>query len=250
MPVTLEREPSRTRGPADLTIGLVNNMPDAALQATERQFVALLDAEPAVARSAARIVACSWVALTNVVARGLPFQSTAEAATKLVPFTVRVRPPVPALASLGDSELIVGTGFGGMLIVNVSALEVPPPGLGEKTRTAAVPAIARSAAVIAARRRVALTNVVARALPFHCTTELATKLVPFTTRVKAAPPAFALVGDSEVTVGTGLGGVLMVNVSVLEVPPPGAGVTTVTDAGPAVVRSAAVRMICSWVAPT
>ena len=44
MPVTLEREPSRTRRAADLTIGLVNNMPDAALQATERQFVALLGA--------------------------------------------------------------------------------------------------------------------------------------------------------------------------------------------------------------
>ena len=53
MPVCLEREPSRAAtAPVDfggsdarcITIGLVNNMPDAALQATERQFVALLGA--------------------------------------------------------------------------------------------------------------------------------------------------------------------------------------------------------------
>src|SRR5437660_138860 len=105
-------------------------------------------AVPTGAMSAARIVACSSTALTNIVARGLPFQSTTEAATKFVPLTIRVKPAVPALALLGDSELIVGTRLGGMLIVNVRALDVPPPGLGEKTRTAAVPAIARSAAVI------------------------------------------------------------------------------------------------------
>jgi homoserine O-succinyltransferase/O-acetyltransferase len=48
MPITLDREPS-TVEPYEsdanrLTIGLVNNMPDAALRATERQFVALLGA--------------------------------------------------------------------------------------------------------------------------------------------------------------------------------------------------------------
>src|SRR5437762_13894770 len=61
MPVYFEREPGRSGLPADglpgaapaafdeadascLTIGLINNMPDPALQATERQFVALLGA--------------------------------------------------------------------------------------------------------------------------------------------------------------------------------------------------------------
>src|SRR3954469_1887987 len=45
MPVYFERAESRTQPAAGcLTIGLVNNMPDAALQATERQFVALLGA--------------------------------------------------------------------------------------------------------------------------------------------------------------------------------------------------------------
>jgi homoserine O-succinyltransferase/O-acetyltransferase len=50
MPVCLDREPARPgrSAAADdasaVTIGLVNNMPDPALQATERQFVALLGA--------------------------------------------------------------------------------------------------------------------------------------------------------------------------------------------------------------
>jgi homoserine O-succinyltransferase len=45
MPVYFERGETRREAHAGgLTIGLVNNMPDAALQATERQFVALLDA--------------------------------------------------------------------------------------------------------------------------------------------------------------------------------------------------------------
>ena len=50
MPVCLDREPTRpgrsaaTDDASALAIGLVNNMPDPALQATERQFVALLGA--------------------------------------------------------------------------------------------------------------------------------------------------------------------------------------------------------------
>jgi hypothetical protein len=53
------------------------------------------------------------------------------------------------------------------VIVNVSALEVPPPGVGFTTVMAAVPTAAMSAAVMAAVNCVALTNVVVRALPFH-----------------------------------------------------------------------------------
>jgi homoserine O-succinyltransferase len=42
MSVVLDSE--KADGPDDLTIGLINNMPDAALEATERQFRSLLDA--------------------------------------------------------------------------------------------------------------------------------------------------------------------------------------------------------------
>src|SRR5207244_10741826 len=50
MSICVDRDPSavpatfRESDPASLTIGLVNNMPDAALQSTERQFAALLGA--------------------------------------------------------------------------------------------------------------------------------------------------------------------------------------------------------------
>ena len=80
---------------------------------------------------------------------------------------------------------------------------------GFVTVTVAVPAVAISAAVIAAVNCVALTNVVVLAAPLNFTTDVDTKPVPFTVSVKAAPPAVALVGESEVTVGAGL---LMVKV--------------------------------------
>ena len=61
-----------------------------------------------------------------------------------------------------------------------------------------------SAAVIAAVNCVALTKVVVLAAPLNFTTEVETNPVPFTVRVKAAPPAVALVGEREVAVGAGL----------------------------------------------
>lgn len=72
---------------------------------------------------------------------------------------------------------------------------------------------------------VALTKVVARALAPKLTNEVETKPVPFTVRVKAAPPALALVGEMVVIVGAGL---FTVKLTGLEVPPPGAGLVTVT----------------------
>jgi hypothetical protein len=72
---------------------------------------------------------------------------------------------------------------------------------------------------------VVLTTVVGRGLPFHRTWEAATKLAPVTVRVKAPPPAVALLGARDESVGAAA---LMVKVSVEDVPPPGAGVNTVT----------------------
>ena len=205
---------------------------------------------PAIARSAAVIAARRRVALTNVVVRALPFHCTTEPATKLVPLTTRVNAAPPAFALVGDSEVTAGTGLGGVLMLKVSPPEVPPPGAGDVTSTGAVPAVATSAARTAACSWVLLTKVVARAAPFHSTTEPPTKPLPFTVSANAAAPAFTPVGDSEVTAGSGLALAVMVNVSVPEVPPTGAGVKTVTDAVPAVARSAAVSVVCSWVAPT
>ena len=66
--------------------------------------------------------------------------------------------------------------------------------------------------------------------------EEATKLVPSTVSVKLTPPARAEVGEVSIVVGTGL---LIAKVWAEDVPPPGAGVTTVTKAVPAVAMSVA-----------
>jgi hypothetical protein len=100
--------------------------------------------------SVAGIDAVNCVAETNVVVRSPPFHRTTEFVTKLVPFTVNINATPPAVAELGTSPLVVGTGLLLALIVNVCALEVPPPGVGLNTVTDAVPAIAMSVARIAA----------------------------------------------------------------------------------------------------
>src|SRR5439155_16785473 len=74
------------------------------------------------------------------------------------------------------------------------------------------------------------------------TTDQLKKSVPYTVSVNAASPATAVLGDRELSVGLGFGAVI-VNVCGLEVPPPGAGVNTVTEAVPAVAMSAVV--ICA-----
>ena len=82
---------------------------------------------------------------------------------------------------------------------------------------------------------------------FHFTTEPLTKLVPFTVRVKPAPPAVAEVGLKPVVVGTGL---FMVKAWALEVPPPGEWLYTVTLAVPAVAMSDAGMAAVSCVGDT
>jgi hypothetical protein len=73
-----------------------------------------------------------------------------------------------------------------------------------------------------------LTNVVLRALPLNRTAELLLKFVPFTVKVKARSPANFVVGDKLLTVGTGLF-IVKINGGV-DVPPPGVGFVTVTEA--------------------
>ena len=111
---------------------------------------------------------------------------------------------------------------------------MPPPGGAFTTVTEAVPAVAMSAAEMEAVTLVLLANVVVRADPFQSTTEPETKFEPFTVRVKAGPPAVALLGEIELIAGTGL---LTVNVIAFDVPPPGGAFTTVTETVPAVLMS-------------
>ena len=83
--------------------------------------------------------------LTNVVVRLPPFQRTTDELLKFVPVAVSVNAALPATTLVGEIELSVGAG---LLIVNVEAPEVPPPGVGLNTVTDAVPAVAMSVAVI------------------------------------------------------------------------------------------------------
>ena len=68
-------------------------------------------------------------------------------------------------------------------------------------------------------------NVVERAKPFQFTTEPLANPLPFTVRVNAAPPAVAVEGLRDVSVGAGL---LMAKAELPDVPPPGAGLKTAT----------------------
>ena len=79
-------------------------------------------------------------------------------------------------------------------------------------------------------------------------TEVLIKLFPLAVKVNEAAPAVILAGDMAVNVGTGLfPGALTVNVAAFDVPPPGAGVTTVTAAVPAVVTREALTVAVNCV---
>ena len=87
----------------------------------------------------------------------------------------------------------------------------------------------------------------ARAVPFHRTCELEVNPDPLSVRVNAVDPASTLEGDKDARDGAGLGAGLSVKLSAAEVPPPGAGVSTVTLAVPAVPRSEAGTWACRLV---
>jgi hypothetical protein len=90
------------------------------------------------AMSLAGIAAVTWVSLTKLVVRSAPFQRTTEFETKPVPFTMRVKAGPPTPVKFGLSVVIVGTGFP-LVIVNVTAFEVPPTGAGFNTVMIALP---------------------------------------------------------------------------------------------------------------
>jgi hypothetical protein len=125
--------------------------------------------------------------------------------------------------------------------------EVPPPGAGFATDTFTAPVTALvSVAASETFTCVALTNVVVFAVLLKVTTVEELKFVPFTVSVNTAPCVTA-VGEREVIVGTGL---FTVNGELLDMPPPGAGLVTVTLRFPAEAISAAVIAAVNCVALT
>lgn len=178
------------------------------------------------------ITAVREVELTKVVAKSAPFQRTTESETKLVPVAWTTVSPLPAGVDVGVSEVRVGAG---LFVVNICGADEPPP-FGVKTVMGKVPPTAIFAAGTDAVREVALTKVVAKSTPFQRRTELETKSEPVAVRVNAAPPVLAELGLIEARTGAGL---LMEKVRAADVPPPGAGINTVTEAVPAVAMFAA-----------
>ncbi len=94
-----------------------------------------------------------------------------------MPLSVSV---VDAAPTRTDDGLTLVRAGAGLFTAKLVALEVPPPGAGFVTVICAVPAVATSVAGIATCSCVELTNVVGRALPFHCTVEDEMKLDPVT----------------------------------------------------------------------
>ena len=82
--------------------------------------------EPAAAMSAAEMLAVTRVALTNVVVRAAPFQSTVAPEAKLVPSAVSVKAGPPAVALLGVSVVRVGAGAA-VLPAQLTCTTASPP---------------------------------------------------------------------------------------------------------------------------
>jgi hypothetical protein len=202
---------------------------------------------PTAAMSAAAIGAVTPFGPTKVVERALPFHCTTVQGNKLFPITESAKAPLPAAAFAGISELIDGTGKdAGDVMVKVRELELIA---APDTKTVAVPRDAVSAYVISALSCVALTNVVGRGEPFQFTTSPFTKFVPVTSNVKPVGLQYGVEAicvveaEREVMVGTRIE-----NASDgVDVPPPGAGVNTVTCAVAAVKISAAGINVLSCV---
>lgn len=87
-------------------------------------FTAVTFAVPADATSEAEMEAVNCEALTKVVDRALLFHSTVAPETKLLPFTVSVKAPPPAIADPGEMELMDGAGLEGG---GAGLPEEPPP---------------------------------------------------------------------------------------------------------------------------
>src|SRR2546422_3982611 len=174
-----------------------------ALETRRSGLRTLTAADPAAATSAPVMLAVRRLALTKVVVRGAPFQSTVAPATKLPPSTVSVNGGPASIVELGVSAVVTGA-LEPPVTEKFSRVEAcPEPG---RTSTGNVPATTRSDAGMSAVTRVEPTKRVTRNAPCQYTAASpSTKFVPSTVRLKPELPAAAVFGVSAVSVGAGLG---------------------------------------------
>jgi hypothetical protein len=158
------------------------------------------------------VVTVIMVLVPGVTEVGLNFAAAPVGSPVTVNVTGFVRVPPTVAVEIANAAgwpaatVSVGVGLetAKSAIVSVRAAEVPPPGNGLNTVTKMAPPLVRSPAGTMAVTCVALTIVVVNATPFHSTTVPAKKFVPVSVSVNAAPPAFAVVGESIARTGCGL----------------------------------------------
>ena len=168
-------------------------------EGTPPGFVTVTMGLPGLAVSVAATTAMMKPEFSTIVGSTLEPKVTVAPLKKFVPKTLRTKAPDPAATVVGDSEVIVTIG---LMTLNGTEFEGPPPGVGFVTITAGVPPAATSVARIAAVICVVLTKVVVRAAPPKLATEVGVKPVPFTVNVNPGDPVATLLGRIEVIVGT------------------------------------------------
>ena len=97
---------------------------------------------------------------------------------------------------VASSGPVNDTGVRRFMMEKYATLEAPPPGLELTTASLAVPGLAIFAAGTVACNVLLLTKVVASGLVFQVTVAEERNPVPFTVRVKAAPPGTAPAGTN------------------------------------------------------
>jgi hypothetical protein len=86
---------------------------------------AVTETKPPPARSPVAIAAVNWLLLTKVVGRSEPFQRTLDVSLNPVPFTVKLKPGLPAGTDWGLMVMIFGVGLPTTSVV-VSDVCAPP----------------------------------------------------------------------------------------------------------------------------
>ena len=154
---------------------------------------------PKVCTSVAVSATCSDVALTNVVGRVCPFHNTVEFASNPVPATVTTA-GAPCGTLAGINPAIAGVG---LITVKPEGAELPPPGAGFTTVIDVAAPAASAAAGTVTCNTVALTNLVANAVPLNEAVEVAMNPLPLSVTTCVGAPATTLVGDTPDTAGVG-----------------------------------------------
>jgi hypothetical protein len=185
-------------------------------------FTTVTGAVPAFTNSVAGTVATIEIVVCDVTVRAVPAKVTEDDERKLLPVIASERSGDPALALDGDSDVIAGTGFTGgggasEETVNGNAFDVAPPGF--VTVTGNVPAVTK---VNEAAIWVLFATDASTVLEPNVTLAPGRKLLP----VSVTPIVDPVVPDAgEILLNVGAGFV-SVRLTVPEVPPPGAGLTT------------------------